>query len=84
MATKLTPFQKRNAIFKRASAAQKRVLIAKDVIAQIAAKKYKAKKLTWARIKGAKKAGGEEQVCSILDKKDVSCNCCALGGMSSF
>jgi hypothetical protein len=41
---------KRNKIFAAASAAEKRVLIAKDVLAQIAAKKFKVRSGTWVNL----------------------------------
>jgi hypothetical protein len=100
---KLTPAQRRkaskvqreiarrNAAFKKASPAQKRVLIAKDVIAQVKAKRFIAQSGIWAAIcdKDGKFVShnnvlkpADAQVQSLFLSGDVAkCNCCALGGI---
>lgn len=84
---------RRTKLFKAASPAQKRVLIAKDVIAQIKANRYAAKTGTWVALynKNAKKidfgpysaaSRKNAQVQSLFLSGDVAkCECCALGGV---
>lgn len=91
---KLTAAQEialRNKKFAAATSAQKRVLIAKDVIAQIKAKRFKARAGTWVR--PVFRNGDEldmfdkfdEETASVrelfLEKKIPACECCALGAM---
>ena len=64
--------------FKSLSKAQKRVLIAKDVIAQVKTKKYKA--ITGSYISNAyflNKYNLEDSIQNRID--EVYCECCALG-----
>lgn len=85
---------KRNKLFAAASAAEKRVLIAKDVIAQIKLGRYKAYAQTWVRpevrVNGSPRTyinlslefGPDAPVRELfLNKKIASCECCALGAM---
>lgn len=79
--------KKTNAEFKKATKAQKRVLVAKDVLAQIKAKRYIAEAGMWVRPNWSHKIDS----CSIditdsvqklfADRSIESCNVCALGGM---
>jgi len=76
-----------NAEFKKATKAQKRVMIAQDVLAQLKAKRYVAESgcwvqanynpaATWADIKYT------DSVQELfVEKKIESCNVCALGGL---
>jgi hypothetical protein len=86
----------RNKKFKAATPAQKRVLIAKDVIAQIKAKRFKALSGTW--VNPVFRNGHDldvfekfvfekldEEPASVrelfLEQKIPACECCALGAM---
>jgi hypothetical protein len=81
----------RNKKFKAATAAQKRVLIAKDVIAQIKAKRLKARTGTWVNpvFRDGRDMDAfekfDEKTSSVrelfLEKKIPACECCALGAM---
>jgi hypothetical protein len=87
--------KKRNKLFKAADAAGKRVLIAKDVIAQIKAKRFIASEGNWVIPELAEKFStlsfhnkindpgfsDESAQKLFLSKKIESCSCCALGGM---
>ena len=82
--------EKRNQLFAAASPEQKRMLIAKDVIEQIKAKRFKPTSGTWVRPKmknGAylgveEKFDGDESVRELfIGKKIPACDCCALGAM---
>jgi hypothetical protein len=75
-----------NAEFKKANKAQKRVMIAQDVLAQIKAKRYFAESGCWVQpnIKAAceKNLKDEDSVQELFAKKKIkSCNVCALGGL---
>ena len=74
---------RRNKQFKGASNAQKRVLIAKDVIEQIKAKRFIPESGTWVDFN--KQCDTLLETDSIqekfLDKTIKDCNCCALGGL---
>ncbi|NDD52339.1 hypothetical protein EBZ39_00405 [bacterium] len=84
--------EKRNKIFKAATAAEKRVLIAKDVLAQVAAGRFKPTEGSWAN---PRTASGREIHIWDTDKYDpdasvremflgeqiAKCDCCALGAM---
>lgn len=74
-------FKKRNAAFKAATKAGKRVMIAKDVLAQLKAEKIIAQRGSWAIIKADKPINYEDEVCNIIDAKGTTCTCCALGSM---
>jgi hypothetical protein len=80
----------RNKIFAAATPEQKRVLIAKDVIEQIKAKRFKPTSGTWVRpkmkngryIEVEERFDGEESVRELfIGKKIPACDCCALGAM---
>ena len=76
--------KKRNDVFKKATTSQKRVLIAKDVIDQILAKRFNPKRGFWVRFRNERKL--EDVVESSLQEKFLdntipSCDCCALGGL---
>lgn len=87
--------KKRNKQFKAADAAGKRVLIAKDVIAQIKAKRFVASEGEWVVPRLSEKVSTQAFHNKIndpafsdksaqklfLSKKIESCSCCALGGM---
>jgi hypothetical protein len=76
-----------NAAFKKATKAQKRVMIAQDVLAQIKAKRYVAEQGTWALPKFSDNfcntdPTGKESVQQLFASKEIeSCNVCALGGL---
>lgn len=77
---------KLNAEFKKATKAQKRVMIAKDVLAQIKTKRYVAESGCWVQtnINAACKENlkDEDSVQELFaEKKIESCNVCALGGL---
>jgi hypothetical protein len=74
-------YKRRNTKFKLASKAQKRVMIAKDVIKQINEKKFWATRGDWATVRIDKELSKETQACSVLENKDTECSCCALGAM---
>lgn len=79
-------FIKRNKIFKAASPAEKRILIAKDVITQIKNKTYIANEGTWVAINSIdypefnkiEKLDEQEQLCNLISPK-VNCNVCGIG-----
>ena len=76
--------EKNNAEFKKATPAQKRVLIAQDVIAQIKAKRFIAESGIWAipSYKDNVVLDGDESVQKLFATKELeSCNVCALGGL---
>ena len=75
-----------NAEFKKATKAQKRVMIAQDVLAQLKTKRYFAESGCWVQpnIKAAceKNLKDEDSVQELFAKKKIkSCNVCALGGL---
>ena len=77
---------KLNEKFKKATKAQKRVMIAQDVLAQIKTKRYVAESGCWVQpnIKAAceKNLKDEDSVQELFAKKKIkSCNVCALGGL---
>lgn len=82
--------ENRNRVFAAATPEQKRMLIAKDVIAQIKAKRFKPTSGTWVRPKmknGAyleieEKFDGDESIRELfIGKRIPACDCCALGAM---
>lgn len=83
--------QRRNAAFKKATAAEKRVLIAKDVIAQIKAKKFKPTPGMWVLLKNKQNRDladptavfeGTNSVRKLFLAEEIpSCSCCALGAV---
>lgn len=74
-----------NSEFKKMSAAQKRIAIAKDVLASLKAKKYTAKHRTYCAFyfKDKKKVptGTVELQDVLLSKNLTSCNVCAMGSV---
>ena len=72
-----------NAEFKKANKAQKRVMIAQDVLAQLKAKRYVAESGCWVRIHYSPTTVAETDSVQELfvEKKIESCNVCALGGL---
>jgi hypothetical protein len=82
----MSKIKKLNAEFKKASKAQKRVMIAQDVLAQLKAKRYFAESGCWVQpnIKAAceKNLKDEDSVQELFAAKKIeSCNVCALGGL---
>jgi len=79
--------KKTNAEFKKATKAQKRVLIAQDVLAQIKAKRYVAASGIWVLPNWSDKIDrGQIRVTDSVQKLFAenaidTCNVCALGGM---
>ena len=74
-------FADRNKLFKAASAAEKRVMIAKDVLAHLKKGKIIASQGNWAEIRAAEYLDENEQLCSVIANKDTTCQCCALGAL---
>lgn len=84
---------KRNRAFAAADPAGKRVLIAKDVIAQIRAKRFKAKSNRWVTLLEKDNTpidphalehdlGGDAPLRELFLKQTIpACDCCALGAM---
>lgn len=75
---KLTEFEKRNRAFKKASAAQKRVLIAKDVLKQLKLGKIKAKQgvyVTAQKYDWTNNINPDKEFCEL----NIKCSVCALG-----
>jgi len=75
---------KSNAAFKKATKAEKRVMIAKDVLAQIKANRYIAESGTWvdANWNIRNEIDGTESVQKLFaDRTIETCNVCALGGL---
>jgi len=77
-----------NAAFKKATKAQKRVMIAQDVLAQIKAKRYVAESGRWVvptfseNFCNTDDYPGRESVQQLFASKEIeSCNVCALGGL---
>jgi hypothetical protein len=76
-----------NAEFKKATKAQKRVMIAQDVLAQLKAKRYVAESGCWvqANYNSAVPLADIKYTDSVqelfVEKKIESCNVCALGGL---
>lgn len=69
--------------FEKLTPAQKRVQIARDVLAQLAAKRFKASPGTWVGKDGGKfitEGSAVEQVCD-LTKKIKKCEVCGLGSL---
>lgn len=81
--------RKKNATFAAVSPAEKRVMIAKDVLEHLDAKKIQAKQGAWVRSgddwDGSIAHQDEKfdefvQMCDVLDKVEA-CDACALGGL---
>lgn len=76
---------KRNKAFEKATTLQKRVLIAKDVLARISFNQYKPKTSIWLRINPAHISSSEEQdsVQKMIVKEGIECKVCAMGGLAA-
>jgi phosphoribosylformylglycinamidine (FGAM) synthase-like enzyme len=82
----MNKIKKLNAEFKKATKAQKRVMIAQDVLAQLKAKRYVAESGCWVKpnIDSAweQKLSHHDSVQELfIEQKIESCNVCALGGL---
>jgi hypothetical protein len=82
----MNKIKKLNAEFKKANKAQKRVMIAQDVLAQLKAKRYVAESGCWVKpnIDSAweQKLSHHDSVQELfIEQKIESCNVCALGGL---
>jgi len=82
----MSKINKLNEQFKKATKAQKRVMIAQDVLAQLKAKRYVAESGCWVQpnIHSAweKKLSHHDSVQELfIEQKIESCNVCALGGL---
>ncbi len=72
----------RNKIFRAATKAEKRVLIAKDVLTMLSNKKIIAERGNFTNIIGEdNESGGTSFQNLLLGKNEVQCQCCALGGL---
>lgn len=77
---------KTNGEFKKATKAQKRVMIAQDVLDQIRVKRYVATSGTWIsptwQKSAAEKLSHDDSVQKLFENKTLKkCNVCALGGL---
>lgn len=82
-ARRLAAIAKRNALFTSATKPEQRVMIAKDVLARLAAKQYRPKSSTWVGIPRNRVEDGQSLQHYVADKG--SCQVCALGGvMASY
>lgn len=72
---------RRNKLFKGKTRAEKRVLIAQDVIAQIKAKTLIPSSGTWVRLENADFLLDSDSLRAVTLNKDTTCKCCALGGL---
>jgi hypothetical protein len=83
----MNKIKKLNAEFKKATKAQKRVMIAQDVLAQLKAKRYVAESGCWvqANYNPASSLADIKYKDSVKElfaaQKIQSCNVCALGGL---
>lgn len=77
----LKEIEKRNELFKTASKAEKRVLIAKDVIAQINSKRFIPKSGTWTSFTNLWTDNDNSLRETILSDSSIKCECCALGSI---
>lgn len=77
----------KNSAFIKATNSQKRVMIAKDVLAQIKAKRYVARSGTWAQPTFREnffntEQTGNESIQQLFASKEIeSCDVCAIGGL---
>lgn len=72
---------RRNKVFKAATNAGKRILIAKDVISLIKSKKIKAISQIFYEANPIDVLEGEGFQKAFIDKKILNCQCCAQGAM---
>jgi hypothetical protein len=75
--------KRRNELFDGKTNAEKRVLIALDVIAQIKTKRFVPASGVWASTTNPKltSVGSDGSIRDILIADDTKCSCCALGGI---
>lgn len=75
---------RRNRAFEKAAPAERRVLIAQDVIAQIKAKRFEAEPGTWTDMRIPKTSRIDLDASfqeTFLDNSGVTCQCCAVGSL---
>ena len=81
----MNKIKKLNAEFKKATKAQKRVMIAQDVLAQLKTKRYVAESGCWVLpnyYSDWKQLSDKDSVQELFAAKKIeSCNVCALGGL---
>lgn len=80
----MSKINKLNKQFKKATKAQKRVMIAQDVLAQLKTKRYVAESGCWVKpnIHSSCKVSHHDSVQELfIEQKIESCNVCALGGL---
>ena len=79
----MTPIEKeiarRNKIWKNASKSERQVLVAKDVLKRIKAKKFTAKERNWVTIKSKGSDSQSLQTCFLSETN--LCQGCAMGGL---
>jgi hypothetical protein len=75
--------EKNNKIWESSTIQERRVLVCKDVLAQLKARKYFARSGTWVETKMAKPLGktGRSLQEIICNDELPTCRCCALGGL---
>lgn len=74
-------FRERNEKFQAASAVERRVMIAQDVLDQVLAKKFVPETGVWAHVVAERGLADSEQVCDVIAALGTECTCCALGAM---
>jgi len=81
----MSKINKLNEQFKKATKAQKRVMIAQDVLAQLKTKRYVAESGCWVQpnyYSDWKQLSDKDSVQELFAAKKIeSCNVCALGGL---
>lgn len=73
-----------NLIFKSASSAEKRVLVAKDVLKQINSGKYNAQQMCYVKFSNININEDDPKEISLQNKlleNTTKCKCCAIGGL---
>lgn len=76
--------QKLNAAYQAATPAQRRVMIAKDALAQIAAKRYIPTSGTWCEVRdkdGDEIPYNDDPLQPILHQPQTQCDCCGVGAI---
>lgn len=75
--------QKNNKIWESSTIQERRVLVCKDVLAQLKARKYIARSGQWVETVGVKPLGenGRSLQEIICNDELPTCKCCALGGL---
>jgi hypothetical protein len=71
-----------NAAFKAASPAEKRVMVAKDVLARIKTGQYNPTQSTWAELTGAFKNPEEASLQKQIVDEGEKCDCCGVGAIT--